>query len=115
MGAVDEAWGSQGLINWSRAVSMVLFGNCARVVCAISRGGRCAWPGKAAGGVLVAQTEEIAVGRLAAQRATIAPIRQAARTIASDHQQVLSKLQELARNLRVTLRCASPMWLMGWP
>jgi len=52
-----------------------------------------------------AQTDlaEITVGQLAAQRATTAPIRQAAQTIASDHQQVLSKLQDLARNLHVTL------------
>ena len=52
-----------------------------------------------------AQTDlaEITVGQLASQRATTAPIRQAAQTIASDHQQVLSKLQDLARNLRVTL------------
>jgi putative membrane protein len=46
---------------------------------------------------------EITVGQLAEQRATTAPIRQAAQTIASDHQQVLSKLQDLARNLHVTL------------
>ena len=52
-----------------------------------------------------AQTDlaEITVGQLAAQRATTAPIRQAAQTIASDHQQVLSKLQDLARTLHVTL------------
>ena len=52
-----------------------------------------------------AQTDlaEITVGQLASQRATTAPIRQAAQTIASDHQQVLSKLQNLARNLHVTL------------
>jgi len=52
-----------------------------------------------------AQTDlaEITVGQLAEQRATTAPIRQAAQTIASDHQQVLSKLQDLARNLHVTL------------
>jgi putative membrane protein len=52
-----------------------------------------------------AQTDlaEITVGQLAAQRATTAPIRQAAQTIATDHQQVLSKLQDLARNLHVTL------------
>lgn len=52
-----------------------------------------------------AQTDlaEVTVGQLAAQRATTDPIRQAAQTIASDHQQVLSKLQDLARNLRVTL------------
>jgi putative membrane protein len=52
-----------------------------------------------------AQTDlaEITVGQLAAQRATSAPIRQAAQTIASDHQQVLSKLQDLARSLQVTL------------
>lgn len=52
-----------------------------------------------------AQTDlaEVTVGQLAAQRATTAPIRQAAQTIASDHQQVLSKLQDLARTLHVTL------------
>ena len=52
-----------------------------------------------------AQTDlaEVTVGQLAEQRATTAPIRQAAQTIASDHQQVLSKLQDLARNLHVTL------------
>ena len=52
-----------------------------------------------------AQTDqaEITVGQLAAQRATSAPIRQAAQTIASDHQQVLSKLQDLAGSLHVAL------------
>jgi putative membrane protein len=52
-----------------------------------------------------AQTDlaEITVGQLAEQRATTEPIRQAAHTIASDHQQVLSKLQDLAHNLHVTL------------
>ncbi|MBV8995053.1 MAG: DUF4142 domain-containing protein [Pseudonocardiales bacterium] len=39
---------------------------------------------------------EIAAGQLAAQRATNPQIRQDAQTIASDHQQVLSKLQDLA-------------------
>ena len=52
-----------------------------------------------------AQTDmaEITVGQLAAQRATTAPIRQAAQTITADHQQVLSRLQDLARTLHVTL------------
>jgi putative membrane protein len=52
-----------------------------------------------------AQTDlaEITVGQLATQRATTAPIRQAAQTITSDHQQVLSKLQDLARTLHVAL------------
>jgi putative membrane protein len=52
-----------------------------------------------------AQTDlaEVAAGHLAAQKATNPQIRQDAQTIASDHQQVLSKLQDLARNLHVTL------------
>jgi putative membrane protein len=52
-----------------------------------------------------AQTDlaEIAAGKLAVARGTTAPLRQTAQTIMSDHQQVLSQLQDLARNLRVTL------------
>lgn len=52
-----------------------------------------------------AQTDlaEISAGQLAAQHATSPQVRQDAQTIASDHQQVLSKLQDLARDLHVTL------------
>jgi putative membrane protein len=52
-----------------------------------------------------AQTDlaEVAAGHLAAQKATNPQIRQDAQTIASDHQQVLSKLQDLAGNLHVAL------------
>jgi putative membrane protein len=52
-----------------------------------------------------AQTDlaEISAGQLAAQRATNSQLRQDVQTIASDHQQALSKLQDLARNLHVTL------------
>lgn len=52
-----------------------------------------------------AQTDlaEIAAGKLAVGRATTAPIRQTAQTIMSDHQQILSQLQGLARDLHVTL------------
>lgn len=52
-----------------------------------------------------AQTDlaEVTTGQLAAQQATTPQIRQAAQTIASDHQQVLTRLQGLAQNLNVTL------------
>jgi putative membrane protein len=52
-----------------------------------------------------AQTDlaEIAGGKLAVARAVAAPVRQTAQIIMSDHQQVLSELQNLARDLHVTL------------
>jgi putative membrane protein len=52
-----------------------------------------------------AQTDlaEIGAGKLAVARATTGPIRQTAQTIMSDHQQILSQLQGLARDLHVTL------------
>jgi putative membrane protein len=52
-----------------------------------------------------AQTDlaEIAAGKLAVAHATTAQIRQTANTIMSDHQQILSQLQGLARDLHVTL------------
>jgi putative membrane protein len=46
---------------------------------------------------------EIAAGKLAVAHATTAPIRQTAQTIMSNHQQVLSQVQGVARDLHVTL------------
>ncbi|MFY9808124.1 MAG: DUF4142 domain-containing protein [Pseudonocardiaceae bacterium] len=52
-----------------------------------------------------AQTDlaEVMTGKLAAQRGTTPQIRQAAQTIMSDHQEVLSRLQGVAQNAKVTL------------
>ena len=46
---------------------------------------------------------EIATGKLAVAHATTAQIRQTAQTIMSDHQQILSQLQGLGRDLHVAL------------
>lgn len=52
-----------------------------------------------------AQTDlaEITTGKLAAQRGTTESVRQAGQMFMSDHRQVLSKLQGVARSVKVTL------------
>jgi len=46
---------------------------------------------------------EVMTGKLAIQRGTTDAIRQTAQTVMSDHQQMLSKLQDVAQGAKVTL------------